>query len=282
MIPITIVPPIRVDDTAARRAAGAIACATALLVVTGAALARENGANEMLDARRMARLRDPRLFKRNPRLAWGAHAERRRVIRLTPTHPALKHVVEWADGARDGAFAVTSNVDSQLQRAFFRADRVVELSGNVEWLQCVRSCGALPWPGGLIDVEVDAKTGRASEPLPACPECGGVARPNVAMESDNAWDPSRALEQEDRLNAWLAELRSKKAPRKLVVLECGVDAGEAARARAERIAAAMQATIVRVHETDARVPSASHVGVVLPVREALDAIAIELRGFRSG
>jgi hypothetical protein len=277
-IPITIVPPIRVDDTEARRAAGTIACATALLVATGAALARENGAGEMLDARRMARLRDPRLFKRNPPLAWGAHAERRRLIRLSAMHPGLAHLVAWADAVPDGAFAITSNVDSQLQRAFFRADRIVELSGNVEWMQCARTCGAAVWPGGLVDVAIDAKTGRASEPLPQCPECGGVARPNVLMESDAAWDPSRALEQEDRLNAWLGELRAKRA-RKVVVLECGVDAGEATRARAERVAAAMGATIVRVHETDARVPSAGHVKVSLPVREALDAIAVEIRSF---
>lgn len=221
MIPITIVPPIRVDDTAVRRAAGAIACATALLVVTGAALARENGAEEMLDARRMARLRDPRLFRRNPKLAWGAHAERRRLIRLAKMHPGLVHLVAWSDAMRDGAFAVTSNVDSQLQRAFFRADRIVELCGNVEWMQCVRRCGAPVWPGGLVDVHVDSKSGRASEPLPACPECGAIARPNVAMDSDSAWDPSRALEQEDRLNAWLAELRGKRA-RKMIAIRSGL------------------------------------------------------------
>jgi NAD-dependent SIR2 family protein deacetylase len=278
-----------------RLAAGALSCATALVVTTGGVLAAESGIADLRDADAFgaafpalralglsyADVYTPRLFKKekDARLAWGFHAERRHTYRSTAPHALLTTIGAWANAMKDGAFALTSNADGHLHRAYFRADRVLELSGNAEWLQCVKSCGAPPFPGGLIDIAIDPATSRARPPLPKCPQCDGLARPNVMLLRDEKWDSLRAVEQEDRLNEWLADVRAARG-RKLIVVECGVDASsKTMRTKGERIAAAMEATLVRIHPCDARAPR-GHVGVELGVGEAIEAIDRELRKLR--
>ena len=282
-------------ESQARLAAGALSCATALFVTTGSVLAAESGIVDLRDADAFgeafpalralglsyADVYAPRWFKKekDARLAWGFHAARRGVYRSTAPHAALATLGAWADAMRDGAFAFTSNVDGQLHRACFRADRILEFHGNAEWLQCVRGCGAPPFPGGLVDIAIDPATARAQAPLPKCSGCGGLARPNVLLHGDEKWDSSRAVEQEDRLNAWLAEARAGHG-RKLVVVECGVDATSAAtRTKGERIAAAMDGTLVRIHPRDAQT-ARGHVGVPLGVGVAIEAIDRELAKLR--
>lgn len=284
------------SDAQVRLAAGALSCATALFVATGAVVSTESGIVDLRDVDAFGvafpafralglsqtELYAPRLFKKAKKdalVAWGFHAARRDMYRFTPPHSALATLVRWAETMRDGAFALTTNVDGHLQRAYFRADRVLEFHGSVEWLQCVRGCGAPPFPGGLVDVAIDVKTSRAVLPLPKCPACDGLARPNVLLLEDAKWDSSRAVEQEEHLNAWLADVRTQRG-RKLVVLECGVDAtSTATRTKCERIAAAMEATLVRIHPSDARTPR-EHVGVELGVGAAIESIDRELRKLR--
>lgn len=45
--------------------------------------------------------------------------------------------------------------------------------------------------------------GRLLSPLPRCPACGAVARPNIVMFGDWGWNGSRSKTQESRLQAWL-------------------------------------------------------------------------------
>lgn len=255
------------DDVAVRRAAGALSCATALFVVTGDAVAAAGGLGDA-PMGSLENLRD------DMTLAWGWYARRRHAFRMAEPHPAIRFVVRWSALMRDGAFACSTNVDGQLQRATFRADRILETNGAIEWLQCARRCGAPVFAGGLVDVAVVPATGRARGSLPGCPSCGGLARPNVRLLADDLWDPSRALEQEERMNEWLADVRAKRG-RKLVVVELGAgDAG--ARARGARIAAAMGGTLVRIDPRDAHV-GRDHVGVKMDVREAAERIEVELR-----
>jgi NAD-dependent SIR2 family protein deacetylase len=254
-------------EVSLRRAAGALSCATALFVVTGDAIGADGG------------LADPRLFglrtlRDDMNLAWGWFARRRRAFRLAAPHAAISMAVRWSALMRDGAFALTTNADGALQRGRFRADRIVEARGSIEWLQCARNCGAAVFPGGIVDVDVDPETDRARGSLPGCPACGGLARPNVELAGDEMFDPSRAHEQEDRMNEWLADVRGKRG-RKLVVVECGV--GDApTRARTERIVAAMAATLVRIDARGADV-AREHVGLAMDARDAMERIEVELR-----
>ena len=125
-------------------------------------------------------LANPRWFVDDPELAWGFYGHRLNLYRRTTPHAGFAILRRWAQRPAHGTFVYTSNVDGHFQRAGFAEDRVMEVHGTLEWVQCLKGCGAGLWPAGP-PVTVDETTMRAVPPLPACPRCGGLARPNVLM-----------------------------------------------------------------------------------------------------
>jgi len=107
-------------------------------------------------------------------------------------------------------------------------------------------CGRAIWSADSVELEVDEATLKAVAPLPLCPECGFVARPNVLMFSDMHWLENRAQAQDERMVTWLEQVLG--ADGRLVVIECG--AGKAiptVRIFSERIAAAADVNVVRIN-----------------------------------
>ena len=93
---------------------------------------------------------------------------------------------------------------SCISNAWISADRRFGRSGKGPWAEDLR-------------VKVDHETLHALDPLPACPRCGGLARPNILMFSDWEWDPRRTNEQGIRLNEWLEQNEEAK----LCIIELG-------------------------------------------------------------
>ncbi len=166
---------------------------------------------------RFEQIANPRWFAEDPGLAWGFYGQRLALYRATVPHAGFALLSKWGAARPGGLHVFTSNVDGQFQRAGFPEESVHECHGSIHWLQCTQfSCGQPAWPAdGWVPV-VDPDRLRAAEPWPRCPGCGGMARPNVLMFGDFAWNSTRSDEQEARLDAWLAT-----APRPIVVVECG-------------------------------------------------------------
>ena len=103
-------------------------------------------------------------------------------------------------------------------------------------------------------IHVDMGTFRAREPLPICPHCGALARPNVLMFGDLDWVSDRSDTQEYRLLKWLKDLQRNGA--KLAVVEIG--AGKAVptvRYQSERVAGSNNGTLIRINPRDYEVPA---------------------------
>lgn len=218
---------------ALEEAAQAVAQADAILIGAGAGMGVDSGLPDFRGDAGFWRaypryaelglsfmdLANPRWFARDPELAWGFYGHRLHLYRDTRPHKGFGLVLSWARSLRGGAFAFTSNVDGQFQRAGFAADRVVEIHGSIHFMQCTADCGRGPLPADPYRVELDEKTLRARPPLPACPGCGELLRPNILMFNDGGWDSSRSQEQEANLSRWLHE-HGRTAAR-FVVIECG-------------------------------------------------------------
>jgi NAD-dependent SIR2 family protein deacetylase len=174
---------------------------------------------------------------------------------------------------RHGVFAYTSNVDGHFQRAGFHPDRILEVHGAIDWMQCTRSCGV-----GLFDVDhfqltVDETTMRATPPLPACPSCGALARPNILMFGDADWDYARACQQEVRLDNWLQKTENSR----MAIIECGAGtAVPTVRHFCERVATTHNATLIRINRREPAVPY-GHIGLARGALEALRALDTYLR-----
>lgn len=217
-------------DAALDAAARAVNGAEAILVTAGAGMGVDSGLPDFRGPEgfwraypafrdlglRFEQLANPQWFHEDPALAWGFYGHRLNLYRETVPHPGFAALLRWGAGKPHGVFAFTSNVDGQFQKAGFSPSRVVECHGSIHHLQCLRNCGAAIRPADGVAVEVDPETCRARKPYPACHGCHGLARPNILMFGDMAWDESRTDAQHANLQRWLETV---KGP--LVVLEFG-------------------------------------------------------------
>jgi NAD-dependent SIR2 family protein deacetylase len=197
-------------------------------------------------------LANPRWFFTDPGLAWGFYGHRLMLYRATVPHEGFAIVQRWAARLEHGLFVFTSNVDGQFQKAGISEARIVECHGSIHHLQCLRECHAEIWPAHGVELRVDARSVRAEPPLPKCPRCGGLARPNILMFGDGGWLPARTEAQEDRLADWRRALRGQA----VAVVECG--AGRAiptVRSACEALAREGGTRLIRVNPREAEGPA---------------------------
>lgn len=196
---------------------------------------------------RFEELADPVHFADDPQLAWGFYGHRLALYRDTVPHPGFAVLRRWSRRLPTRVF--TSNVDGQFHKAGFPDDDVAECHGSIHHLQCLAGCGQPVWPAAEVRVEVDPASMRADPPLPSCPACGALARPNILMFGDWSWDPTHA---EPRLAAHTAWVRAQRS--RLVVVEIGAGTAVPTVRRQAELASAATGALVRINvrEPDVR------------------------------
>lgn len=157
----------------------------------------------------------PAAFFDEPRLAWGFYGHRLQLYRDTVPHEGFAILKRIACSLPHGAFVFTSNVDGQFQKAGFSEAQVCEYHGSIHHLQCVGDCDGRIWSADAFRPSVDTESCRLLSPLPTCPACGNLARPNILMFNDSAWNEHRTELQHRRLERWQA------AVERLVIIELG-------------------------------------------------------------
>lgn len=275
---------------AVRRAAEAVAGADALVFGAGAGMGVDSGLpdfrgpegfwNAYPPYRHLGLnfydLANPAWFRSDPGLAWGFYGHRLGLYRRTTPHPGYQTLKRWADRVAEdrgglGWFVVTSNIDGHFPRAGFDPRRLVEAHGAIDWMQCQSRCGSAPFPADPFEVEVDESTMRAHPPLPSCPRCGGLARPNVLMFGDFGWDGVRTEAQHGRFEGWV---RTLGPDARVAVVECG--AGQAVptiRRACEALARRFDhGVLIRVNVREPEVPRAADISLPLGALDALRAI----------
>jgi NAD-dependent SIR2 family protein deacetylase len=265
---------------AIREAAARLREADALLVTAGAGMGVDSGLPDFRGDQgfwtayppyaklglRFVEVANPTWFREDPGLAWGFYGHRRNLYRATRPHGGFGRLAAWASRMRLGAFVFTSNVDGQFQRAGFDPERIVECHGSIEWQQCCAGCAASLFAASPDDVAVDAVALRAASPHPSCPGCGGLARPNILMFSDDDWDDRRTHEQYRRFEAWQRTLDGAR----LLIIECGAGgAVPTVRLTSERMVRRRGASLVRINPHE---PSGPPGAISLPLGAA-DALA---------
>ncbi len=210
---------------------------------------------------------NPRAFGRTPELAWGFYGHRLALYRHTVPHAGFGLLRQWGQRLHGGATVFTSNVDGQFQQAGFADDRVYECHGSIHHLQCLNTCTDDIWPADAVQPEVDAQAGVLRSPMPTCPHCGGLARPNILMFGDPLWLPARSEAQSLQLERHLAQLRRP------VVIEIGAGtAVPSVRNFSQQMLIYAEARLVRINLDEPRVPSRLDVGLAMPALQALQAM----------
>ena len=270
------------------RAAELIAMADAIVIGAGAGMGVDSGLPDFRGPQGFWRayppyerlglnfvdLANPQWFVDDPELAWGFYGHRMGLYRRTEPHQGFAILRRWLERMPRGGFVFTSNVDGHFQRAGFDPDRIVEVHGTVEAMQCLNDCGIGIFLSEPFAVAIDEETMRAIPPLPTCPRCGALARPNILMFGDFGWDWSRADPQHRRMAAWLDSLDAAR----LIIIEFG--AGKAVptvRRTSEDLARRYRGTLIRINLRESDVP-VGHLSLPTGALAALRAISSRGQG----
>jgi len=220
---------------------------------------------------RFEELANPIWFEKNPHLAWAFYGHRLKLYRNTTPHRGFKLLLDIAKSKKD-YFVITSNVDGQFQKAGFNSSKIDEIHGSICYLQCQDSrCKSGIWSAKDTNIVVDLENFRAKEPLPHCPICKRVARPNILMFNDFNWNSSRERRQRENLESFLNNISPNE---KVAIIEIG--AGEAVptiRYLSEELASTLNATLIRINPRDYIAPP-NAISIPLGAKEAIEKITL--------
>ena len=268
-----------------RRCAELIVQADGLLITAGAGFGVDSGLPDFRGTQGFWRaypalgraripfeaIANPAAFAHDPQQAWGFYGHRLNLYRATVPHAGFEILRRIAERVPDGAFVFTSNVDGQFQKAGFDPERIVECHGSIHYLQCSAPCGEAIWTADGLSLDVDDAACRLRSPLPTCPRCSALARPNILMFGDWHWCEARSEAQHARLAAW------RRRVERLMVIELG--AGTAV-PTVRHFGASLGAPLIRINPTEPQLAgTGGGRGVVLAENalEALNGIATALQ-----
>jgi NAD-dependent SIR2 family protein deacetylase len=273
-------------EEAVQAAATVIAGADALLIAAGAGMGVDSGLPTFRGPEadgfarawpsfgrpgvRYEELMSPAAFDADPHRAWGFHGSCLKMYLSARPHAGYAALLAVAANRPAGWFVYTSNVDGHFQRAGFDDGNVMECHGSALRLQCTEPCGHGTWVADAEAIVLDPHTGRALEPLPRCPRCDAVARPNIRMFADGQWVGRETAAQSARFEAWKARAARCRA---VAIVECGAGTSvPAVRIACEWALLQLRATLVRINVRESDVP-AGHVGIAMSAEAALASIA---------
>jgi NAD-dependent SIR2 family protein deacetylase len=188
---------------------------------------------------------NPKWFYEEPRLAWAFYGHRFNLYRRTVPHKGYKQLLEMGEAASEGYFVFTSNVDGQYQKAGYKPDSIAEIHGSIHHFQCLDCCTDEIWEADVDMIDVDEAVFAASKPFPACPHCGGIARPNILMFGDWGWLHQRSTAQERALTNFFDGLYKYH---KIVIIETGAGTGlPTVRRFSESMSRKYEAPLIRIN-----------------------------------
>ncbi|MBI3348792.1 MAG: Sir2 family transcriptional regulator [Burkholderiales bacterium] len=210
---------------------------------------------------------NPEAFRSQPRIAWGFYGHRLNLYRAALPHPGFAIARRLGDRTTGGVGVFTSNVDGQFQKAGFDEEHLHECHGSIHWLQCSIPCSADIWSAKLLVPKISESDGLWMGPLPACRNCGAIARPNILMFSDADWLSTRSDAQGAGLLHWLGGID------RLVILEIGAGtAVPTVRNFVSRLQKQKPTKLVRINPRDFAVEGPASVAMATSAQAGLEAL----------
>ena len=251
-------------------AADLISQADALVVTAGAGMGVDSGlpdfrgtegfwkaypalGREQMDFHAIA---SPAAFRDQPQRAWGFYGHRLQLYRQTQPHAGFGILKRWGENMPLGHAVFTSNVDGQFQKAGFDPSVIHECHGSIHHLQCLNACTPAIWPADGFEPKIDTAQCQLLSPLPRCPACGALARPNILMFYDAEWLEAREARQAARMEQWLFRISRP------VVVEIGAGTAiPSVRRFGQRIVHEFGGRVVRINPRESAIPSTLGIGL---------------------
>lgn len=272
------------ENKAIQQAAEEIRKAEALIITAGAGIGVDSGLPDFRGNEgfwkayppieklgiSFVEMANPYWFDKNPSLAWAFYGHRLNLYRKTIPHSGFSDLLEIGKSKPYGYFVYTSNVDGQFQKAGFDEQRIEECHGSIHHFQCSSPCSTDIWNANKIKVDVDETIFKAQEPLPLCPKCGAIARPNILMFGDGYWLQNRTSEQSQKLRIWINQLVENKT--KTVIVEIGAGKAVATvRYKSRNLSETLNCKIIRINPRDYEI-SRNNISIPFGAKEGIEKI----------
>ncbi|NLI13037.1 SIR2 family NAD-dependent protein deacylase [Pelotomaculum propionicicum] len=209
---------------------------------------------------------NPSHFAMDPAFGWGFYGHRAALYHAAEPHAGYQLLLAWIDRLKLDYFVVTSNVDGHFQKAGFAEEKIYEVHGSINYLQCLTPCCDDIWPNDEI-VPVNHSDMRAQY-IPRCPHCGAVARPNILMFGDYSWLSLRTDRQNTNFIRFLNQHRNDR----LAVIEMGAGAAVSTiRRMSEHLGGQRLTIVIRINPREPHIPN-PHISIPCTALQALQGI----------
>lgn len=197
-------------------------------------------------------LANPVWFDKDPAQAWGFYGHRLNMYRSTKPHAGFEILLRWAK-SKKSHFVFTSNVDGHFQASGFDPERIVECHGSFHFLQCQRPCSNRLWSSDKFHPNINPDSFLAGDPLPECPNCTAVARPNILMFGDSNWISDHCDNQRRRYQTWSERIDRGES---LTVIEIGAGtAVPTVRRESENCMSQTESALIRINPRESSGPT---------------------------
>jgi len=157
------------------------------------------------------------LFRSNSKLAWGFYGHRINLYKNTEPNSGFTLLKELVASKNSNYFIFTSNVDTHFQKAGFDREKIYEIHGSIEYLQCVSNCTKSVTKNNLNNLDINMEK-LELENIPKCDSCGAVMMPNILMFGDGIFNESIVSAQNNNFQKWLKLIKDLR----VVIFEIGV------------------------------------------------------------
>ena len=164
-----------------------------------------------------------KMWKENPELAWGFKSHFYKLINSYEPHQGYYELLEHIKDKYD-YFITTSNIDGYFKKSGFDTNKIYEVHGSVNYLQCMnKKCNEMNGVTIAENLPEYNEDTLIAKSLPQCKFCKNMSRPNVSMFGDVEFYGKPYEHQRKRLDEWFSNI--KKYNKKLVILEigCGIN-----------------------------------------------------------
>lgn len=138
-------------------------------------------------------------FHTNPLDSWNFYINRFLMYKEIQPHRGYHDLLTL----QKDIFVVTSNVDGHFAKSGYNTNKLYEIHGNLDYIQCSNRC--------CNDTQLMPSFTQSLthiDEIPKCPKCFAVSRPQIMMFNDPWFVPHRATKQSIRFMEWESDKKT--------------------------------------------------------------------------